>query len=154
MAIGQGDLLVTPLQMAQAFSIIANRGIKYTPHLCKEIIDNEGVIFTDESTGNYEDLNLNENFIEAIEKGLIEVLAPGGTGYSVFSDFPLGSISIAAKTGTAEFLGKQDYGWFASYAPAGNPEYVVVAMLEEGGSGGSNVGPLVEKIYKYLFNVN
>ncbi len=153
MAIGQGDLLVTPLQMAQAFSIIANRGIKYTPHLCKEIIDSEGAVLTDESVAGFEDLNLNENFIGTIEKGLIEVLAPGGTGYSAFSDFPLSSIPVAAKTGTAEFLGKQDYGWFASYAPAGNPEYVVVAMLEEGGSGGSNVGPLVKNIYKYLFDI-
>ena len=154
MVIGQGDLLATPLQMAQAFSIIVNRGIKYGPHLGKEIRDSEGIIFTDDSAMDYEDLNLNENFIEAIEKGLVEVIKPGGTGYGAFIDFPLDSIPVAGKTGTAEFFGKQDYAWFASYAPVDNPEYVIVAMFEEGGSGGSNVAPLVKKIYKYLFNVD
>ena len=154
MSIGQGDLLVTPLQMTQAFSIIVNRGIKYEPHLGKEIRDSEGIIFTDDSTVDYEDLNLNENFIEAIEKGLVEVIKPGGTGYGAFIDFPLDSIPVAGKTGTAEFFGKQDYAWFASYAPVNNPEYVIVAMFEEGGSGGGNVAPLVKKIYKYLFNVD
>ena len=61
---------------------------------------------------------------------------------------------MAGKTGTAEFEGRQDYAWLASYAPVGNPEYVVVVMLEEAGSGGSNVAPIVEKIYGYLFKID
>ncbi len=153
MAIGQGDLLVTPLQMAQAFSIIANHGIKFTPHLVKEIRDSQGDLFIENSTVEYQDLNLNEHFMEIIEDGLIQVVGTGGTAAGAFAGFPLDEIPMAGKTGTAEFYGRQDYAWFASYAPVGNPEYVIVAMLEEAGSGGSNVAPIVEEIYRYLFNI-
>jgi penicillin-binding protein 2 len=154
MAIGQGDLLVTPLQMAQAFSILAEYGIKYEPHLVKEIKDNEEVLSAENLSEEYQDLQLNKNYISAIEDGLMEVVKPGGTAYGVFSDFPVKDIPIAAKTGTAEFYGRQDYAWFASYAPAGSPKYVIVAMIEEAGSGGSNVAPIAENIYRYLFNID
>jgi len=154
MAIGQGDLLVTPLQMAQVFSILAEYGIKYEPHLVKEIRDNEEILFADNLSVEYQDLQLNKSYIEIIEEGLMEVVEPGGTAYGVFSDFPVDDIPVAAKTGTAEFYGRQDYAWFASYAPVDNPEYVIVAMIEEAGSGGSNVAPIAESIYRYLFNID
>jgi penicillin-binding protein 2 len=153
MAIGQGDLLATPLQMAQAFSIIANRGIKFSPHLIKEIRDSQGDLFIEDSTAEYQDLNLNEHFLEIIEDGLVQVVGTGGTAAGAFTGFPLDEITLAGKTGTAEFYGRQDYAWFASYAPVGNPEYVIVTMLEEAGSGGSNVAPIAEEIYRYLFNI-
>jgi len=153
MAIGQGDLLVTPLQLAQAYSILANRGLEYQPYLVKEIRDSEGNLFLDSSEDEYQDLNLDEYFIEIIEDGMVQVVSPGGTAAGTFWDFPLNEIPIAGKTGTAEFFGKQDYAWFASYAPVGNPQYVVAAMFEEAGSGGSNVAPMIEKIYRYLFNI-
>ena len=154
MAIGQGYLLVTPLQMAQAYSILANRGLEYKPYLVKEIRDSEGNLFPDSSREEHQDLNLNEYLIEIIEDGMVQVVGPGGTAAYSFRNFPLDEIPVAAKTGTAEFYGRQDYAWFASYAPVGSPEYVVVVMLEEAGSGGSNVAPMVEKIYRYLFNIN
>jgi penicillin-binding protein 2 len=153
MAIGQGDLLTTPLQMAQAFSIIANRGVKFTPHLVMEIRDSQGNLFIENSIAEYQDLNLNEYFLEIIEDGLVQVVGTGGTAAGAFAGFPLDEIPLAGKTGTAEFYGRQDYAWFVSYAPVGNPEYVIVAMLEEAGSGGSNVAPIAEKIYRYLFNI-
>jgi len=154
MAIGQGDLLVTPLQLAQAYSILANRGLEYKPYLAKEIKDSEGNLFPDSSEDDYQDLNLDESFVKIIEDGMVQVVSPGGTAAGTFWDFPLSEIQIAGKTGTAEFFGKQDYAWFASYAPVGSPQYVVVAMLEEAGSGGSNVAPMIEKIYRYLFNID
>jgi len=154
MAIGQGYLLVTPLQLAQAYSILANRGLEYKPYLAEEIKDSEGNLFPDSSEDDYQDLNLDENFIEIIEDGMVQVVSPGGTAASVFSDFPLDIYPIAGKTGTAESPPKQDYAWFASYAPVGNTQYVVVAMLEEAGSGGSNVSPMIEKIYRYLFTID
>jgi len=153
MAIGQGDLLATPLQMAQAFLIIANRGVKFTPHLVKEIRDSYGDLFLENSTVENQDLKLNEHFLEIIEDGLVQVVGTGGTAAGAFTGFPLNEIPMAGKTGTAEFYGRQDYAWFASYAPVGNTEYVIVAMLEEAGSGGSNVAPIAEEIYRYLFNI-
>lgn len=154
MVIGQGDLLVTPLQLAQAYSILANRGLKYEPYLAKEIKDSEGNLLPNNSADDYQDLNLDESLVKIIEDGLVQVVSPGGTAAGTFWDFPLSEIPIAGKTGTAEFFGKQDYAWFASYAPVGSPQYVVVAMLEEAGSGGSNVAPMIEKIYRYLFAID
>jgi penicillin-binding protein 2 len=76
-----------------------------------------------------------------------------GTGASAFSGFPLDEISVAGKTGTAEFAGRQDYAWFACYAPIDNPKYVIAIMLEEAGGGGRNVAPIARNILEYLFNI-
>ena len=154
MAIGQGDLQVTPLQMAQAFSILTNRGIEYSPYIVKDIRDTEGNLFPGSLGEEYKDLKLNEYFIEIIEDGLVQVVGPGGTAAGAFRNFPLDRIPVAGKTGTAEIEGRQDYGWFASYAPVDSPEYVVVVMLEEAGSGGSSAAPIAEKIYRYIFNID
>ena len=152
MSIGQGDVLVTPLQLAQAYSLIANRGLKYAPHLAKEVRDINGNVLIDLSKSKYEDLNLNKDYIEIFEKGM-GLVTTQGTASSTFRDFPLKEIPIAGKTGTAEVVGKQDYGWFASFAPIGNPEYIVVVALEQSGGGSASAAPIAEKIYEYLFNI-
>jgi len=154
MSIGQGDLLVTPLQMAVAYSTIANRGIQYEPHLVKEIRDLYGDVHVGGATSSWKDIELDEYYLEIIEDGLDMVTSPGGTAAYTFRNFPTGQIPIAGKTGTVEVYGKQDYAWFASYGPIGNPEYVVVVMLEQAGGGGSNASPIAEKIYRYLFGLD
>lgn len=154
MAIGQGDILVSPLQMAMVYSTLANRGIQYRPHLIKEIKDYMGNLYTDGDIEEYKDLDLDENYIDLIEKGFQLVVGPGGTAAYSFRNFPIRDISVAGKTSTTEVYGKQNYAWFASYAPVGNPKYVIVVFLEEGGGGGSNAAPIVEKIYRYLFNLD
>jgi len=153
MVIGQGYLLATPLQTAQAYSILANRGIKHTPYVVSETRDESGEISIDLSRNESENLNLNSNFMSIIEEGLCLAVSQGTASYA-FRNFPLSEIPIAGKTGTSEVAGKQDYAWFASYGPVGNPEYVVVVMLEEAGSGGKVAAPVAEKIYRYLFNLN
>jgi penicillin-binding protein 2 len=152
MAIGQGDVLATPLQMAQAYSVIVNRGLVYTPHLAKEIKDLKGNVLVNFNIKDPKDLNLNKDYIGLIEKGL-GLVTSQGTASSKFRDFPLKEIPIAGKTGTAEVAGKQDWGWFASYAPIGNPEYIVVVMLEQSGGGSASAAPIADKIYKYIYNV-
>lgn len=154
MSIGQGDLLVTPLQMAVAYSTIANRGIQYEPHLVKEIKDTYGDIYVGGSDSSWKDIELNEYYLEIIEDGLNMVTSTGGTAAYTFRNFPTDQILIAGKTGTVEVYGKQDYAWFASYGPIGNPEYVVVVMLEQAGGGSSNAAPIAEKIYRYLFGLD
>ena len=154
MAIGQGDLLVTPLQMAMVYSTVANRGIQYEPHLVKEIKDPFGEVFIESTIVNWKEIDLNENYLEIMEDGFEMVISPGGTAAYTFRNFPISEIPIAGKTGTAEVSGKQDYAWFASYGPIGNPEYIIVVMLEEAGGGGSNASPIAEKIYRYLFGLD
>ena len=152
MGIGQGDVLVSPLQLAYAYMTLANRGKQYTPHVLKEIKDENGENILDPGQNTYNDLVLNQDYVNLIEKGL-DLVTKQGTGSAAFRVFPLDKIPVAGKTGTAEFAGHQDYAWFASYAPTTNPQYVVAVMLEESGGGGANAAPIAEKIYEYLFHI-
>ncbi len=155
MAIGQGDTLASPLQMAQVYAALANKGIQHQPHLLKEIRDYKGDPYMDGSiVEEYEDLDLEEEYIGLIEKGFQKVVSLGGTAAYSFRNFPINDIPVAGKTSTTEVYGKQNSAWFASYAPIGDPQYVIIVILEEGGGGGSNAAPIVEKIYRYLFNID
>jgi len=154
MSIGQGDILVTPLQMAMVYATVANKGIQYQPHLVMGIKDQHQGAELEETVKNWKDLELDENYMDIIEDGLSMVVKSGGTAWYAFRNFPLDEIPLAGKSGTAEVFGKQDYAWFASYGPIGNPEYVIVIMLEQAGGGSSNVAPIIEKIYRYLFELD
>jgi penicillin-binding protein 2 len=78
-----------------------------------------------------------------------------GTGYGPFARaaFPLDKVPVASKTGTGEVYGKQTTSWFASYAPASKPQYAVVMMVSQGGTGSGISGPSVAELYKTLFGV-
>ncbi|MBM3706619.1 MAG: penicillin-binding protein, partial [Actinobacteria bacterium] len=152
MSIGQGDVLTTPLQMALAYSIIANNGLKVTPHIGKEVRDKSGNIFIELENSEIVDLELNKEYLDIIEKGL-GLVVTNGTAASRFSNFPLKEIPVAGKTGTAEVLGKQDYAWFVCYAPIEDPQYLIVAMLEQAGGGSRACAPMARKILEYLFNL-
>ncbi len=156
MAIGQGDVLTSPLQMALAYSILINRGIKYIPHLGLLTRDSEDNIVGDISAlsvqNNTLNLDLNKNYCDIIEKGLQQVVMQG-TASGRFADFPLKQISVAGKTGTAEVIGKQDFAWFVCYAPVENPQYLIVVMLEQAGGGSASAAPVARKILEYLFGL-
>ncbi len=152
MAIGQGDLLTTPLQMAEAYSILVNRGLKNTPHLGLEVRGEEGEVIAKLGENKPPDLDLNFDYMELIEQGMEKVVSQG-TAAGRFLGFPLKEIPVAGKTGTAEVIGKQDYGWFVTYAPIGNPQYIIVVMLEQSGGGSRSAAPIAEKIYEYLFDL-
>jgi len=152
MSIGQGDVLVTPLQMAYAYMAVADRGIQHVPHILKEISEDSTENLLDYPTVEENNMELNQEYLNIIENGLYMVTKQG-TGASAFSGFPLDEISVAGKTGTAEFAGRQDYAWFACYAPIDNPKYVIAIMLEEAGGGGRNVAPIARNILEYLFNI-
>ena len=83
-------------------------------------------------------------------------MTEGGTGFGPFSRaaFPLAKVPVATKTGTGEVYGKQTTSWFASYAPANKPQYAVVMMVSQGGTGSGVSGPSVAELYKTLFGVN
>jgi penicillin-binding protein 2 len=77
-------------------------------------------------------------------------VATNGTGKGLFKDFP---VAVSAKTGSGQVTGKDDTSWFVSYAPSNNPQYVVVMMVSQGGTGAGTSGPGVKKIYQALFGV-
>ena len=93
--------------------------------------------------------------IEVVQNALRYAAASStGTSVGVFGSYP---VSVCGKTGTAEVLGKDDYAWYASYAPqepgTDGKQYVVVLMIEEGGHGGSTAAPAVRRIYDAIFDI-
>jgi penicillin-binding protein 2 len=75
------------------------------------------------------------------------------SGQTAFQGFPLDKYPVAGKTGTAEVFGKQDTSWFASWAPAGHPKYLVVGMIEQAGLGSQGAAPMARKVYEGLFGI-
>ncbi len=145
-AIGQGRTLVTPLQVATAYAAIANGGTLVTPHLGQRLGDEtlaaapRGKV--DASAGT----------LAYLRRALAQTTV-SGTASAAFAGFPLDQFPVAAKTGTAEVAGKQSTSWFASFAPADDPRYVVVVNVDQGGLGAATSGPVARAVYEHLFGV-
>ncbi|NLT35041.1 MAG: penicillin-binding protein 2 [Gaiellales bacterium] len=149
LSIGQGNLLVTPLQLAVAYSAIANGGKVMTPRLAKSVTDGEGTVIHEFTSEVVRDLELDDPTYDPLYEGLRLVTGETlGTAYSAFAGFP---IQVAGKTGTAEKLPEADYAWFVGYAPADAPEIVVVALVEQGGHGSSVAAPVVRRVMEVYF---
>ena len=154
MAIGQGYVTVTPLELAVAYSAIANGGTLYAPRLAWRIRTPSGATVKTIKPKAVGRLPISRQEVSFIRNALSGVPRPGGTAAPAFAGFPLYSIPVAGKTGTADIVGKQPYSWFAGMAPANNPRYVVVAMVEQGGHGGTTAAPVVRRILQGLFDLN
>lgn len=151
MSIGQGDVLATPLQLANSYAAIANGGTLYQPHFGLKLLDDE------EEVGSIElaeprPVEVSPASMQAIRASL-EAVTSYGTVAGTFANSSLSAIGVAGKTGTAEIDGKQPYAWFASYAPSSNPQYVVAVMLEEGGGGGQTAAPIARRIFEGIFEL-
>lgn len=149
MSIGQGDLLVTPLQLANAYAAIANGGVLYRPHLAKTILSYDGKTIKEFGPEEVSRLPVSAADLATMQRSLERVVTEG-TAALAFAGFP---VKVAGKTGTAQVLGKDDYAWFAAYAPADSPQYVVLVMVEQGGHGGSTSAPAVRRILGEIFHL-
>ncbi len=161
-AIGQGDVDVTPLQMAVAYAAVANGGTVYRPQLVQRIEDAEGKTlktFPPEVRGRVE---LKPETLRIVREALKAVVnEPGGTAYG----HRLKDVEVAGKTGTAQVVAMgaervntdlqeywhKDHGWFAGFAPADEPEILVVAINEHGGWGASSSAPTVMAVIEAYF---
>ena len=153
-AIGQGDTVVTPLQMAMAYSAIANGGTVYEPRLIKAVVGSDGTVINRIEPSVKSTLDLPKSTIKFLKDSLPGVTTDG-SGKTPFLGFPLNKIPVASKTGSAQVTGdKVSTSWFASYAPANKPRYAVVMMVTQGGTGSQTSGPSVRKIYESLFGIN
>jgi len=152
-SIGQSRLTVTPLQMARLTACIANGGWLVTPHIASD--DGRSMLLEDVSGSGLPQRRrvegVDEAQLQAIREGLIAAVNdPIGTGYR---GARLPDLRIAGKTGTAEAApGKPDHAWFAGWFPAEQPEYVVIAVLEHGGSGSRAAAPIVREIARSLLS--
>jgi len=150
LAIGQGDLLVTPLQLAVAFAGIANGGDILVPRVARQITDASGNVTKQFEAEVRSHVDFEAEDLDAIRRGLRMVTSdPTGTAYGAFRGFP---IAVVGKTGTAEKKPGDDYAWFMGYAPASDPEILVVALIEQGGHGSSIAAPAVRKVLEAYFN--
>ncbi len=148
LAIGQGVLGATPLQLANGYAAFANGGTLYAP----KIVDRVENPVTGEVVQAFGDRTLNQVYLpESIRgpilDGLLGVTSEvDGTAYFAFAGFPHEEWSVAGKTGTAEVVGKADNSLFAAFGPNPDPEYVVVAIMEESGFGASVAAPAVRRV--------
>jgi penicillin-binding protein 2 len=148
MSIGQGDVQTTPLQVANTFAAVANGGTLWRPHVAGEVVY-PGQKPAPLKSKKIRDIDISKRNLAEIHEGLRKV-ASQGTASATFGSFP---VPIAGKTGTAEFKPKQPFAWFGGYAPANKPEYVVLAMIEEGGGGSLNAAPIVRRIFEGLLDL-
>jgi penicillin-binding protein 2 len=139
MAIGQGDVLATPLQVAVMTAAIARGGVVCAPRFER----------VEDQFSGCAQLNLDTDTIGLIQAGMTQACQPGGTG-APFFDF---SPQVACKTGTAQQGGEEDlpHAWFTLYAPATNPEIVVTVLVEQGGQGSQVAAPVAKKALEYWF---
>ncbi|HVF12907.1 MAG TPA: penicillin-binding protein 2 [Actinomycetota bacterium] len=154
MSIGQGDVLTTPLQLANSYAAIANGGTLFRPHIGLRILDGEREV-KKISPDQIRKLPISPQNLDSVRRGL-EGVPTVGTARGAFAGFPLSTHSVAGKTGTAQLQArppKHPYAWFAAYAPAKDPQYVVVVMLEEGGHGGETAAPIARRILEGLFGL-
>jgi penicillin-binding protein 2 len=151
LAIGQGEMVVTPLQLAQAYATFANGGTVYQPRVAERVLQQDGKVVRDVTPAAERKIDLAPTIRNAVLAGLKGVVASDkGTAHGAFSSFPLSSFPVAGKTGTAQVVGKQDTALFVAFAPADNPQYVVAVVIEEGGFGGSSAAPVVRRIMEGL----
>ena len=154
MSIGQGDVLVTPLQMAAAYQAIANDGVLLRPTVGRELRDVDGNLVRTIDPEELSRVDLTDTQLASIRRGLERtVMEPGGTAYGAFFGFPFDTVPVAGKTGTAERDPRVPYAWFAAYAPADDPRYVVAISVEEGGGGSQTAAPIARRILEHLFDV-
>lgn len=161
-SIGQGNFLVTPVQVAKDTAIFAT-GLEMTPHFLYSIDGKKVEWEVQDNLTNKEKAD-----IEYIRKGMYDTANVfGGTAFRALS---AASIRLAAKTGTAQVVGisqtdkerikendmkyyERSHAWITTYGPYENPQFVVTAMVEHGGHGGSAAGPIVAKIYNKLIEL-
>ncbi len=148
MAIGQGDLLVTPIQIAVAYSALANGGTLFQPHLVKKLGDSKSKVVHLIKAEVKSKISVSPSILNKIKRDLKRVVTEG-TAKDAFLGF---SLPVAGKTGTAEVKGKENFSWFACFTPIQKPEYVIVVLIEEGGHGGSVAAPVARKILSYLYH--
>ncbi len=148
-AIGQGDTIVTPLQLARAYGAISNGGTLWEPRVGKAIVSPDGEVIREIEPTKSRDLKLPKRVLTYIDQALQGVATRGTMAWKL-GGFPIDDVKIRAKTGSAEVYGKQSTGWVASYTK----DYVVVMMITQGGTGSGSTGEGVRAIWEALYGVD
>ena len=154
-AVGQGYVLVTPLQLANVYATFANGGTVYQPNIVSKVLVYGGRLDRPEDVVRTIDpvvkgkVDLGPAVNDPILQGLLGV-PRSGTAQGAFAGFDLNAFPIAGKTGTAQVDGKADTSVFAAFGPVGGVRYATAAILEESGFGADAAAPVVRHIFEVL----
>ncbi|MBI2459428.1 MAG: penicillin-binding protein 2 [Parcubacteria group bacterium] len=148
LAIGQGDTLVTPLQIADYTAIFANHGSLYRPHLIRQILNSR-----DELIGQVDNRPVKVNIIsskniEIVRQGMRQAVTAGSA--RSLQSVP---VPVAGKTGTAQWsANKPTHAWFTGFAPYDKPQIVITILIESGGEGSSTAVPIANEVLSWWFS--
>jgi penicillin-binding protein 2 len=161
-AIGQGYVTVTPLQLANMMAAVANGGTVYRPRIVSKIESTDGATIREYGPEKIRTIKVSSTTLQRVRTALADVVrGPGGTGGAARSSI----VEIAGKTGTAQVVEmkgaylkseqlayfSRDHAWFVSYAPAQSPQIAVAVLVEHGGHGGEAAAPMAKKVIeKYI----
>ena len=152
MAFGQGETVLTPIEQAVAYSTFANGGRRYAPQVASEIVDPEtGQVIKKIEPQQTGTVAISPANYSAMLQGFEGVISsPHGTAYGDFQGFPA-AWNLAGKTGTASNQQNQEpNSWFVAFGPNPNPQYLVLAVIDQGGYGAQAAAPLVRNIFDYI----
>lgn len=147
LSIGQGDTLVTPLQIADYTAIFANGGSLYRPHLIKQVLNNR-----DELIGEVDNRPIKSNIISSkniniVRQGMRQAVTAGSA--RSLQSVP---VEVAGKTGTAQWsTNKPTHAWFTGFAPYDKPQIVITILIEQGGEGSSTAVPIANEVLSWWF---
>ncbi len=147
-AIGQGDTIVTPLQLARGYAALSNGGTLWAPRIGKAVVGADGELIRTIAPKKVGRVKVPARTFGYIDNALQGVTRQGTMAWRM-GGFPLDDVVIRSKTGSAEVYGKQSTSWVASYTK----DYVVVMMVSQGGTGSGTSGPSVRKIWESLYGV-
>ncbi|NYE35119.1 penicillin-binding protein 2 [Nocardioides cavernae] len=147
-SIGQGDTIVTPLQLARAYAALSNGGTLWSPTVAKAVVSPEGKVLRRIAPQKAAQLDVPRRYLDYIDEALKGVTRQGTMAWKM-GGFPLDQVTVRAKTGSAEVYGKQTTGWVASYSE----DYVVVMMISQGGTGSGSTGDGIRAIWEALYGI-
>ncbi len=149
MAVGQGYVLATPLQVARMMAAVANGGDLVTPHAVTEVRAPDGRVVSQIAPPSGGRVHLSAQTMAVLQAGLAAVVTRG-TAASI----QIPGMAVAGKTGTAENIHGKPYAWFVGYAPAEAPRLVVVALVEDIGYGAEFAAPIVQRVLEVAFGIS
>jgi penicillin-binding protein 2 len=160
-AIGQGYNLVTPIQLLNVMSAVANGGVRYRPRVVKRLETSDGVVVQEFEPERLGEVPARPETLRIVQQALFGVVnEPRGTGWRARHE----QINIGGKTGTVQVISNspkgdklperfRDHGWFVAFAPVENPQLTIVILGEHGGRGGSTYAPIARKIVEQYFKL-
>jgi penicillin-binding protein 2 len=152
LAVGQGDVLVTPLQLADAYAMFANGGTEWQPHFGFQVKDAKGKVVKTVAPKQLRTMQFDPTVYGQMMAGFVgAVNNPKGTAYNAFQGFA--GETVAGKTGTAQVIGKQATSVFVGMYPAQQPRYVVAALVEEAGHGADVAAPIVRQVLEAILHL-